>query len=114
MVNRSKKKGTEWESAIRDYLQKCGWPTVERLPLSGSSDRGDLAGIPGVVIEAKSENDWTHLGVAIREAEAERVNARAEVGVVWRKRIGKTAAADGYVVMTGAQFVALLKRAGFR
>jgi hypothetical protein len=113
MVNRSKAKGTLWESTLRDYLQKSGWPTVERLPLSGSNDRGDLAGIPDVVIEAKAETEWSHLGVAIREAEIERVNARASIGVVWRKRVGSTAAASGYVVMTGATFVELLRRGGF-
>ena len=112
MVNRSKIKGTMWESTLRDYLQRSGWPTVERLPLGGANDRGDLAGIPDVVIEAKAEAGWDHLGVAIAEAERERVNARAALGVVWRKRIGSTSAANGYVVMTGATFVDLLRRAG--
>lgn len=112
MVNRSKAKGTAWESTLRDYLQRSGWPTVERLPLSGAKDRGDLAGIPDVVIEAKSEAGWDHLGVAIAEAEAERVNARAHLGVVWRKRVGRASAAEGYVVMTGSTFVDLLRRAG--
>ena len=113
MVNRSKAKGTAWESTLRDYLQQSGWPTVERLPLSGALDRGDIAGIRGVVIEAKCEAGWDHLGAAIAEAERERVNARANLGVVWRKRVGRTAAAEGYVVMTGSAFVELLRRAGY-
>lgn len=113
MVNASKKKGTAWESAVRDYLQKSGWPTVERLPLSGNKDRGDLAGIPEVAIEVKANTDWSHLGTWIAEAEVERVNARAQLGVVWRKRVGSGSAGSGYVIMTGATFVDLLRRAGY-
>lgn len=113
-MTRSKDKGTAWESAIRDYLQESGWPHAERLPLSGNRDRGDVVGVHGVVIEAKAAAEWGHLGVAIREAEVERVNARAQLGVVWKKRVGSTKAPLGYVVMTGATFVDLLKRAGFQ
>lgn len=112
-MTRSKDKGTLWESAIRDYLQANGWPTVERLPLSGAKDRGDIAGIPGLVIEAKNVRGWDHLGTWIREAEAERINAGARHGVVWAKRAGKTAAADGYVIMSGAAFLDLIREAGF-
>lgn len=112
MVNRSKAKGTSWEVAVRDYLRSNGWPNTERLPTEGSKDRGDLVGIPGVVHELKSCRRL-ELGSWIAEAETERVNAGAKVGVVWHKRIGKTSPADGYVTMTGAQYVALLKGAGY-
>lgn len=107
-----KQKGTEWESAIRDYLQRHGWPTVERLPLTGSRDRGDLAGIPGLVVEAKAARTL-ELGSWLNEAEHERVNARAEVGVVWAKRLGRAGAGEGFVVMTGDTFVKLLRKARF-
>lgn len=111
-MNRSKQKGTSWESAIRDYLRANGWPYAERLPLTGSRDRGDLAGIPGVTIEAKSAAR-TELGVWINEATIEQTNAGTRLGVVWAKRRGKVSPAYGYVIMTGEQFVGLLHDAGY-
>jgi hypothetical protein len=112
MVNKSKSKGTAWESKIVDYL-KPFWPYVERRTLSGAKDRGDVAGIPGVVIEAKDCRTIT-LGAWLDEAEVEKVNDRAEVGVVWAKRRGKTDPGCGFVVMSGRQFVELLTAAGYR
>jgi hypothetical protein len=112
MVNRSKQKGTSWESAIVDYLRAYGWPHVERRTLNGAMDRGDIAGIPGVVIEAKSVKTIT-LGAFIDEADKERKNDKADIGVAWIKRRGRTTADYGYVVMDGAQFAWLLKEAGY-
>ena len=112
MVNRSKAKGTLWESAIVTFLNAYGWPHVERRTLNGANDRGDIAGIPGVVIEAKSVKSIT-LGAFIDEAEKERKNDKADIGVAWIKRRGRTTADYGYVAMDGATFVYLLKRAGY-
>jgi hypothetical protein len=112
VVNRARIKGTSWETVIVDYLRAAGWPHAERRALNGSKDRGDIAGLPGVVIEAKNCK-IVELGPWIREAEAERHNDGAGVGVVWMKRRGKAAAEDGYVVMSGAQFVQLLREAGY-
>ena len=111
MTNRSKAKGTSWESAIRDYLQANGWPHAERMPLSGNKDRGDIL-LPGVCIEAKSTRRH-ELAEWINELEAEQANAGATVGAVWVKRVAKTSPGAGYVVMTGATFVELLKGAGY-
>lgn len=111
MVNTSKSRGTLWESEIVRFLNEH-WPHVERRALAGAQDKGDVAGIPGVVIEAKSCKEF-RLGEWVREAAVETVNARARIGVVWAKRRGKTSAADGYVIMTGAQFAVLLKDAGY-
>ena len=112
MVNRSKAKGTAAESAIATYLVGQGWPHVERRTLNGSADRGDITGIPGVMIEAKSVKTIT-LGAFVDEAAKEKANDKADVGVVWLKRRGKGSPADWYVVMTGAEFVWLLKEAGY-
>lgn len=112
MVNRSKARGTSWESAIVNFLVDQGWPYCERRTLSGAQDKGDIAGIPGVMIEAKSTKTIT-LGTFIKEVEVEQDNAKARVGVAWIKRVGKSSPADGYVVMTGTQFAYLLKEAGF-
>lgn len=112
-MSASKRKGTSWESAIVAYLCEQGWPAAERRALAGALDRGDIAGVPGVAIEAKSVQT-VKLAQFIDEAEAERANAGAKVGAVWMKRRGKTSPAAGYVVMHGAQFVDLLKGAGYQ
>ena len=104
---RPKDKGTAWETAICAYLRET-FPQVERRTLGGSQDKGDIAGIPEVVIEAKNTVRLDLAG-AIAEVEAEVRNARATVGVAWIKRKGKTSPGAGYVVMTGEMFVALLK-----
>ena len=76
------------------------------------NDKGDIAGVVGVMIEAKDCKTIT-IPAWIDEAEVEKANANAEVGVVWWKRRGKTDPGKGFVTMTGEQFVALLKDAGY-
>lgn len=110
MTSRNKAKGSAWERAIVEHLRNAGWPYAERRIAGAVKDRGDIAGVVGVVIEAKNTARMT-LAEWIAETELERVNDNAWLGVVWHKRTGKTSAADGYVTMTGAQFTALLARA---
>lgn len=102
-----KDRGTRWETAVVNYLHAHGFPHVERRALTGNRDRGDIAGIVGVCIECKSTNRFDLAGW-IAEATTEGRNADADVAVVWAKRPGRASPADGYVVMTGAQFVDLL------
>src|SRR5690348_4128190 len=113
MANPSKARGTAFESAIVDYLRLNGWPHAERRALSGGKDRGDVAGIAGVCIEAKSVAK-IELGRFLSEAVAEKANANARVGVAWVKRRGKASAGDAYVLMSGEQFVQLLAEAGYQ
>ncbi|MDX3039395.1 hypothetical protein PV383_19755 [Streptomyces caniscabiei] len=110
MTSRNKAKGSAWERAIVEHLRNAGWPFAERRIAGAAKDRGDIAGVVGVVIEAKNTAS-RNLAGWIAETEAERVNDGAWLGVVWHKRTGKASAADGYVTMTGAQFTALLARA---
>jgi hypothetical protein len=107
----AKKAGTAWESAICAFLVAHGWIHVERRRLAGSADRGDIAGIPGLVIEAKNTRGYD-LAAAVDESSAERDNAGAQYGVAWFKRKGRASPGSGYVVMTGETFVDLLKEAG--
>lgn len=111
-MSRSKEKGTAWESTIVDFLRGAGWPYAERRATNGVNDRGDIAGLPGVVIEAKNEARMDLSGW-LREAETERVNDGADVGVVWAKRKGVAGAGQAYVVMTGEMLVHLLRSAGY-
>lgn len=108
----AKKAGTSWESAICAYLVERGWIHAERRRLAGSADKGDIAGIPGVVIEAKNTKGHD-LAAALDEANTEAANAHAAHGVAWIKRRGKTSPEHGYVVLDGATFTALLKEAGY-
>jgi Holliday junction resolvase len=50
---KSKAKGTTAEREVVRYLQNW-WPAAERRALSGNKDKGDVAGIPGVVVEVKA------------------------------------------------------------
>ena len=73
--------GTRWESRLVKYLQDQGFPLAERRVRSGAKDKGDVAGIQGICIEAKNVRkmalaDW------IDEAEVERVNASADLTFV--------------------------------
>lgn len=111
-MSASKRKGTSWEAALVAYLREHGAPHAERRALGGAKDRGDIAGIPGVVIEAKSAARLELAGW-LAEAEAERANDGADLGVVWAKRKGKGSPADGYAVMDGATLVRLLRAAGY-
>lgn len=104
----AKKAGTSWESAIVKTLIAYGFSHAERRRLSGSKDRGDIAGIPGLVIEAKSVAKLDLAG-AVDEANVEALNASARIGVAWFKRRGKSSPLDGYVVMDGATFLRLLE-----
>lgn len=109
-MSANKSKGSAWERSIVEYLRGSAWPHAERRLAGSAKDRGDIAGIPGVVIEAKN-TARTELAAWVAEAEVERLHDGAWLGVVWHKRRGRAGAADGYVTMTGEQFVRLLAQA---
>lgn len=112
MANRSGRIGTAWESEIARVLVENGWPYVERRRLAGRYDRGDIAGIPGVVIEAKAAKKFELAGW-LDEATEERDNDKADLGFCWFKRRGKASAADGFVLMDGRTVMMLLSAAGY-
>jgi Holliday junction resolvase len=73
---KSKAKGTAAEREVVNYL-KNWWPAAERRALSGNKDKGDVAGIPGVVVEVKAAVRQ-ELAKWQRETLAEMANASAE------------------------------------
>jgi hypothetical protein len=107
-VSRSKAKGTAAETAVVRFLRDAGFAQTERRTLNGQHDRGDIAGIPGVVIEVKN-CARQELPAWVAEAETERDNDRATLGVVWHKRRGTTDPGRWFVTMSGDQFAALLR-----
>lgn len=109
-MSASKDRGTRWESRVVDFLRKSGWPSAERRALGGSKDRGDIAGIPFTVIEAKSVARLDLSGW-LDEAEKERDNDQADIGAVWIKRRGTQDPGRSYVLMSGDDFAWLLRLA---
>jgi hypothetical protein len=53
-VSRSKAKGTAAETAVVRAYIAAGAVYAERRALSGVLDRGDVAGVPGIVTEVKN------------------------------------------------------------
>lgn len=107
-MNRSKAKGTSAETAVVRFLQRVGFIHAERRTLNGTHDRGDIAGLPGIVIEVKN-CARQELPAWVAEAERERDNDGASLGVVWHKRRGKSDPQDWFVTMSGLQFAHLLR-----
>jgi|HubBroStandDraft_1064217.scaffolds.fasta_scaffold28870_2 hypothetical protein len=108
-MSAAKAKGTAAETAVVRFLQANGYPHCERRALAGAQDRGDVAGIPGIVIEVKAAARL-ELAAWVDEAEVEVLNNdQDEVPVVWHKRRGYTNPGDWYVTMDGCAFLALLK-----
>ena len=86
---------------------------VERRTKNGSKDRGDITGVKTirggrVVIECKNVMQMA-LPQWIREAEIERGNDDAAIGVVAHKKHGSGNPADQYVTMTLETFAILLE-----
>jgi len=106
MANPSKRKGTAWESQVVAYLQEHGQPYAERRALCGTSDKGDVSGILGVMIECKAEKTVT-LGAYADEVKVQTANAHASIGVAVVKRRNR-GPADAYVVMSLAQFAEMI------
>lgn len=79
-MSKAKQKGTAAETAVVKYLQSRGYK-VERRALSGSNDRGDIAGIEGLVIEVKSA---ARLSIPqwLRELDVEKANDKAGRGIL--------------------------------
>lgn len=111
-MSRAKQKGTAAESAVVRYLREQGWDAVERRTLCGVKDRGDVAGLPGIVLEIKDHAAMSLAGW-VDEAQVEKINDDARIGIVWHKRRGRGSPADWYVTMTGAGLVLLLQEGGW-
>ncbi len=110
-MSKSKQTGTRFESALVAYLRENGVPHAERRATSGANDRGDIAGVPGVVFEAKATAKLDVAGF-MAEAAKERDNDDADIGVVvWKRRqkpIGQAA-----VILPLEDFVFLLEEAEY-
>lgn len=112
-MSKARAKGTAAESAVVAYLQRRGWVHAERRALAGSSDRGDIAGIAGVMVEVK--NCAKHdLAGWLAEAKAEQANAGAHIGAVVAKKRGTTDPGEFYAILPFRQLCDLLAAGGYR
>lgn len=110
----AKKAGTSFERAQADWLAgRLNDDRIDRRVKAGAKDRGDIAGvrIPGgrVVIECKNVATLA-LPAWLREAEIERGNDDAVVGVVMHKKRGTSDPAEQYVTMSAEMFARLIER----
>jgi len=80
-MSRSKAKGTAAETAVVQALRSLGFPYAERRALAGALDLGDITGCPGICFEVKDARTWK-AGEWLRETETERVNAKADFGIL--------------------------------
>lgn len=100
-----KAKGRNAENLVVEYLRRW-WPMAERRRLNGIHDRGDVAGIPGTVVEVKS-GAKIELGTWMRELDREMINDKADHAVLVIKPRGTTDAADFYAVVRFEEWVEL-------
>lgn len=107
----AKAAGTRHESNVVGYLADHYDDMIERRRQSGSRDRGDVSGwrFAGrrIVAELKDYGGRLQAGPWLNEAEIERLNDDAHVGLVIAKRRGTTDPGDQIVLMTLRDLVAL-------
>lgn len=111
-MSKSKQKGTAAETAVVNWLKDKGRKHVERRALSGLLDRGDIAGVPGVVFEVKNHQRM-ELSAWLKELLVEMENDKADTGVLIHKRKGTTNVGEWYATMTVDIWYKLLKEAGY-
>lgn len=106
MSSPAKRKGTAFESDVVRYLREHGFPYAERRALRGTADAGDVAGVPGWVLEVKNHRALD-LGPWMNEAHAEAANdGVGRFAVVHKRRQHSTA--EAFVTMPLRLFTALL------
>lgn len=107
----AKQAGSSFERLIADYLRDNVDDRIDRRVKTGAKDKGDIAGLrvhgKRIVIECKNTTR-DNKGPWIGEAETERGNDDALAAAVAFKRHGKGKAADQLILMTLADFTALI------
>lgn len=112
-MSKQRAKGTRLETAMTRWLRgRLGDDRIDRMPLKGHGDEGDIAGIrtvlgERVVVEVKNHSRYDLAGW-VAEAEVERGNADAHAAVVIFKRRGKGSPRDQFVLMDAESFAVLL------
>ena len=111
MSNPQKIKGSAHERAVAQYLRERGYDKAQRRFGAGQQfDTGDVTGVKGVVIECKDQRKH-ELAVWADETLCEKLNARADIGVLVVKRLRKPIT-HAYAILSLEDLVTLLAEAG--
>lgn len=120
MANRSKQKGTAYETLVRRFLNDNGFPKAHRTALTGGDDAGDIHGIERrltgrkAILQCKNQKKYDLSGWLDDTVEqASRANDAVPALVVKRAGKGEKAVGDSYVVMRLSDFVELLEEADY-
>lgn len=109
-MNAAKKKGSGFERLVADGFAEHLDDRIDRAPLRGTHDRGDIANVRSpfgkVAVECKAVKRLDLAGWIV-EAETERGNLDAIAGVVIHKRVGKGNFLDQYATLTVRDLLAL-------
>lgn len=110
----AKQAGASFERQVADHLRDNLDDRIERRRLGGSKDRGDIAAVRDrdgnrVVVECKNFGGRLLASEWLKEAQTERDNDGAVIGVVVAKRKGTTAPGQQWCLMTVDDLVHLLK-----
>ena len=108
----AKAAGSTFERLMADYFAETIDDRIDRRVKTGSKDCGDIGGLrhmgQRVVIEAKDYGGQIKAAEWTAEAEVERGNDDAGVGLVVAKRRGTRNPGDQWVLMTARDFVSLV------
>lgn len=109
----AKSAGTWFESLVAGYLaEQLDDDRIERRSKNGAKDRGDIASVrhmgQRVVIQCKEYGGRFLVGPWLNDAEVQRGNDDAGVGMVVAKRRGTTKPGDQVVFMTLADLASLM------
>lgn len=110
----AKQAGSSFETmAAKGLAEGLGNPDIDRAPRKGSKDVGDVANVRHVngeriAVEVKDYGGRLEPAQWTREAVVEAANYGAIAGVVIAKRRGTRRFADQWVLLTGADLIALL------
>lgn len=104
-MSKERRKGTYFENRVVGFLRDR-FPSVERRVMGGVNDRGDIAGIPGWVLEVKNHKAINLAGFC-DEAKRECANDNARFWAVVANRKNHRID-DAYVIMSLSQFREIL------
>lgn len=108
----AKAAGSRFERTIADCLAEHIDDRIDRRVKTGAKDKGDLGGwrFAGqrIVAELKDYGGRHMVGPWLTEAEVERGNDDADVGLVIAKRRGTTDPLDQVVMLTVRDLISLL------
>lgn len=105
--------GTKFETSVVRWLQQHVDGGIERRTRNGKKDRGDISGwtFAGRRIVAECKNH-SRLDLAgwTAEAEIERLNDDAQVGLVIHKKRGTADPGEQYVTLTLRDLIAFISK----